>query len=86
VVFVTASPNLTMTVEDVVEEGEVAVTRWTLRGTQRGGTEELGPPTGNKVEFEGPRRPGPYDVARLSYRRHHRAPGRDPKSGSPSKA
>jgi predicted ester cyclase/heme-degrading monooxygenase HmoA len=51
--FVTAFPDLTMTVDDVVAEGEVAVTRWTLRGTHQGETEELGPPTGNKVEFEG---------------------------------
>jgi hypothetical protein len=32
---------------------DVAVTRWTLRGTHDGETEELGPPTGRRVEVEG---------------------------------
>jgi steroid delta-isomerase-like uncharacterized protein len=51
--FVTAFPDLTMTVDDVVAEDELAVTRWTFRGTHQGETEELGPPTGRRVEFEG---------------------------------
>lgn len=51
--FVTAFPDLTMTVDDVIGEGDVAVTRWTLRGTHDGETEELGPPTGRQVEVEG---------------------------------
>jgi steroid delta-isomerase-like uncharacterized protein len=51
--FLTAFPDLTMTVDDVVAEGDRAVTRWTLRGTHDGETEEFGPPTGRRVELEG---------------------------------
>jgi steroid delta-isomerase-like uncharacterized protein len=51
--FLTAFPDLTMTVDDAIAEGDLAVTRWTLRGTHDGETEELGPPTGKQVEFEG---------------------------------
>jgi steroid delta-isomerase-like uncharacterized protein len=51
--FVTAFPDLRMTVDDAIAEGDVAVTRWTLRGTHAGDTDELGPATGRRVEFEG---------------------------------
>lgn len=51
--FLTAFPDLTMTVDEAIAEGDLAVTRWTLRGTHDGATEELGPPTGKQVEFEG---------------------------------
>jgi predicted ester cyclase len=51
--FVTAFPDFTITVDDVVAEGDRAVTRWTFRGTHDGDTEELGPATGRRVEFEG---------------------------------
>ena len=51
--FLTAFPDLTMTVDEVVAEGDRAVTRWTLRGTHDGETEELGPPTGKDVVLEG---------------------------------
>jgi steroid delta-isomerase-like uncharacterized protein len=49
----TAFPDLNVTVEDVIAEGEKAVTRWTVRGTHQGEIEEFGPPTGKRVEFEG---------------------------------
>jgi steroid delta-isomerase-like uncharacterized protein len=51
--YLTAFPDLTVTVDDVIAEGSHAVTRWTLRGTHRGETEELGPPTGKPVVLEG---------------------------------
>jgi predicted ester cyclase len=37
----------------VIAEGEKAVTRYTIRGTHQGETEEFGPPTGKEVELEG---------------------------------
>jgi len=47
-----AFPDLNVTTEDVVAEGEKVVSRWTARGTHRGvlmGIE----PTGNEVTIEG---------------------------------
>jgi steroid delta-isomerase-like uncharacterized protein len=51
--FKTALPDLNITVEDVVGEGDKAVTRWTVRGTHQGEVEEFGPPTGRQVELKG---------------------------------
>ena len=51
--FKTAFPDMSATVEDVVAEGDKAVTRVTLRGTHQGEVEEFGPPTGRQVEIEG---------------------------------
>ena len=47
-----AFPDLHITVEDQVAEGEKVVTRWTARGTHQG--ELLGiPPSGNQVTITG---------------------------------
>jgi steroid delta-isomerase-like uncharacterized protein len=51
--YKTALPDLNITVEDVVGEGDKAVTRWTVRGTHQGEVEEFGPPTGRQVEING---------------------------------
>jgi steroid delta-isomerase-like uncharacterized protein len=51
--FKTALPDLNVTVEDAIAEGDKAVTRWTVRGTHQGETEEFGPPTGKQVEIKG---------------------------------
>lgn len=51
--YTSAFPDMSVTVEDVIAEGDKAVTRWTLRGTHRGEVEEFGPPTGKPVELEG---------------------------------
>ena len=47
-----AFPDIQMTVEDVIAEGDKVVTRWTVRATHQG--ELLGiPPSGNRVEVTG---------------------------------
>jgi steroid delta-isomerase-like uncharacterized protein len=51
--YLAAFPDLGVTVQDVITEGAQQVTRWTLRGTHRGETEEFGPPTGRQIELEG---------------------------------
>jgi steroid delta-isomerase-like uncharacterized protein len=51
--YLSAFPDQTATVEDVIAEGDKVVTRWTIRGTHQGETEEFGPPTGMQVELEG---------------------------------
>ncbi len=51
--YKTAFPDMTVTVEDVIAEGDKVVTRVTLRGTHQGETEEFGPPTGRQFEGEG---------------------------------
>jgi steroid delta-isomerase-like uncharacterized protein len=51
--YKTAFPDMTVTVEDVIAEGDKVVTRVTLRGTHQGETEEFAPPTGRQVEGEG---------------------------------
>jgi steroid delta-isomerase-like uncharacterized protein len=48
-----AFPDMNVTVEDVIAEGEKVVSRWRIRGTHQGETEELGPPTERQVELEG---------------------------------
>jgi len=49
----TAMPDVNVTIEDVIAEGDKVVTRVTLRGTHQGETEEFGPPTGRQIEGEG---------------------------------
>jgi predicted ester cyclase len=51
--YKTAFPDMTVTVEDVIAEGDKVVTRVTLRGTHQGETEEFGPPTGRQFEGTG---------------------------------
>jgi steroid delta-isomerase-like uncharacterized protein len=51
--YLSAFPDLSATVEDVLAEGDKAVTRWTIRGTHQGEIEEFGPPTGKQVEIKG---------------------------------
>ena len=51
--YLSAFPDLHVTVEDVMAEGDKAVTRWTIRGTHQGEIEEFGPPTGKQVEING---------------------------------
>jgi steroid delta-isomerase-like uncharacterized protein len=47
-----AFPDINVTVEDVIAEGEKAVTRWTMRGTHRG--ELMGiAPTDKQIELKG---------------------------------
>jgi steroid delta-isomerase-like uncharacterized protein len=47
-----AFPDIQMTVEDVIAEGDKVVTRWTARATHQG--ELMGiPPSGNRVEVTG---------------------------------
>jgi predicted ester cyclase len=48
-----AFPDLTCTVEDQIAEGDKVATRFSAYGTHQGETEELGPPTGNRVEITG---------------------------------
>ena len=51
--YIAAFPDMSVSVEDVVAEGDQVVTRWTMRGTHDGEVEEFGPPTGKRVELEG---------------------------------
>jgi predicted ester cyclase len=51
--YITAFPDLSVTVEDEIAEGEKVVERFTLRGTHQGETEEFGPPTGRQIELKG---------------------------------
>ena len=47
-----AFPDIQMSVEDVIAEGDKVVTRWTVRATHQG--ELMGiPPSGNRVEVTG---------------------------------
>ncbi len=48
-----AFPDLLTTVEELLGEGEKVVARWTVRGTHQGEIEELGPPTGKRIEATG---------------------------------
>src|SRR5215212_2751632 len=48
-----AFPDLECTIEEQVAEGEKVVSRWRARSTHEGETEDLGPPTGNRVEITG---------------------------------
>jgi steroid delta-isomerase-like uncharacterized protein len=51
--FFEAFPDINVTIEDELTEGDRVVTRWTIRGTHRGETEEFGPPTERQMELEG---------------------------------
>jgi steroid delta-isomerase-like uncharacterized protein len=51
--FIEAFPDINISVEDVLAEGDQAVSRYTIRGTHQGETEEFGPPTGRQIELEG---------------------------------
>lgn len=51
--YLSAFPDMYATVEDVIAEGDQAVTRWRLRGTHRGEVEEFGQPIGRQIELEG---------------------------------
>jgi len=48
-----AFPDLTCTIEDQLAEGDKVATRFRASGTHQGEMEELGPPTGNRVEVTG---------------------------------
>ena len=48
-----AFPDLNVTVDDVIAEGDKVVTRYTIRGTHQGETEEFGPPTEKQMVLEG---------------------------------
>jgi steroid delta-isomerase-like uncharacterized protein len=51
--FYKGFPDINLSVEDAIAEGEQVVTRWTIRGTHQGETEEFGPPTEKQVELKG---------------------------------
>jgi steroid delta-isomerase-like uncharacterized protein len=51
--FFAAMPDINISVEDVIAEGDQAVSRYTIRGTHQGETEEFGPPTGRQMELRG---------------------------------
>ena len=51
--FFQAFPDITISVEDVIAEGDKVVSRYTIRGTHQGETQEFGPPTGRQMELEG---------------------------------
>jgi steroid delta-isomerase-like uncharacterized protein len=51
--YKTAFPDLNISVEDVIAEGDKVVTRVTLRGTHQGETEQFGAPTGRQLEGTG---------------------------------
>jgi steroid delta-isomerase-like uncharacterized protein len=51
--FFAAMPDINITVEDLIAEGEQVVSRYTIRGTHQGETEEFGPPTGRQMQLEG---------------------------------
>jgi predicted ester cyclase len=51
-IYRSAFPEIQMTVEDVIAEGDKVVTRWTARATHQG--ELMGnPPSGNRAEVTG---------------------------------
>lgn len=51
--YLSAFPDISFSVEDVVADGDKVVTRWTVRGTHQGEVEDFGPPTGRQIEQEG---------------------------------
>ena len=51
--FFKAFPDMSITVDDVLAEGDQVVSRYTIRGTHQGETEDFGPPTGRPFELEG---------------------------------
>lgn len=52
VTYRTALPDYHCTIEDQVAEGDKVVTRWTVRGTQRGELSGI-PPTGKPITLAG---------------------------------
>ena len=48
----TAFPDLQMTIEDMIAEGDKVAVRYTFRGTQKGETQDI-PPTGKYVTVPG---------------------------------
>jgi steroid delta-isomerase-like uncharacterized protein len=48
-----AFPDLQPTIEDQVAEGDKVVTRFSVRGTHQGETDEFGHPTGKRMEITG---------------------------------
>jgi steroid delta-isomerase-like uncharacterized protein len=51
--FRSAFPDLTCSIEDQLAEGDKVATRWRASGSHEGETEELGPPTGKRMEVTG---------------------------------
>jgi steroid delta-isomerase-like uncharacterized protein len=51
--YLAAFPDTSLTVEDVIAEEDKVVSRYTVRGTHKGTTEEYGPPTGKQTKIEG---------------------------------
>jgi len=51
--FFEAFLDIDISVDDVLAEGDKVVTRYTIRGTHQGETEEFGPPTGRQMVLEG---------------------------------
>jgi steroid delta-isomerase-like uncharacterized protein len=51
--FFEAFPGINISVDDVIAEGDQAVSRYTIRGSHQGETEDFGPPTGKRVELRG---------------------------------
>jgi steroid delta-isomerase-like uncharacterized protein len=51
--YLSAFPDLNVTVEDVLAEGDNVDSRYTVRGTHQGEIEEFGSPTGRQVEIKG---------------------------------
>ena len=47
--FFKGFPDINISVEDAIAEGDKVVTRYTIRGTHQGETEEFGPTTGKKI-------------------------------------
>ena len=50
--FVTAFPDLNLTLEDVIAESDRVVVRWTMRGTHQGASLGM-PPTGKQFTLPG---------------------------------
>src|SRR6266478_1279931 len=48
----TAFPNIRLTVEDIIAEGETVVARWSCRGTHKGDLNGIAP-TGKQVNITG---------------------------------
>jgi predicted ester cyclase len=51
--YKTAFPDVNVTLEDEIAEGDKVVNRVTIRGTHQGEIAEFGPPTGRQVELKG---------------------------------
>jgi len=50
--FLGAFPDLHLTLEDIIAEGDKMVTRWTMRGTHQGASLGM-PPTGKQCTMPG---------------------------------